>query len=119
MEPISMAIMGASFGMGLIKNQASHSARQSQYRTQVAFQDAQTEFNNWQAGMNAKISNLNSQQKFWSDTLQYNAQKAYAGQLENYEFSREISAELRLAWITSLALMRLPLLMKSVGWLKR
>ncbi|BAQ94397.1 hypothetical protein [uncultured phage_MedDCM-OCT-S31-C1] len=96
MEPISMGIMAASASLGFLKNQASHNARQKSYYDQIAFQDVQQEFNSWQAGFNAERQNLNSQYQFWGERVRYNEQLSYAGQLENYEFAKEIAQAQRV-----------------------
>lgn len=96
MEPISMTIMAAQAGLGFIKNQQAHNARQKTYRDQTAFQAVQQEFNSWQAGFNAERQNLNSQYQFWGERVRYNENLSYAGQLENYEFAKEIAQAQRV-----------------------
>ena len=96
MEPISMGVMAAKAGLGFLQNQQSHIARQQEYKNQTAFQGVQQNFNSWQAGFNAKLSNLNSQYKYWGETVRYNERLSYAGQLENYEFAKEIAQAQRV-----------------------
>ena len=96
MEPISMGVMAAQAGIGFLQNQQSHIARQQEYKNQTAFQGVQQNFNSWQAGFNAKLSNLNSQYRYWGETVRYNEKLSYAGQLENYEFAKEIAQAQRV-----------------------
>lgn len=96
MEPISMGVMGVQAGLGFIQNQQAHIARQQEYKNQTAFQGVQQDFNSWQAGFNAKLSNLNSQYRYWGETVRYNEKLSYAGQLENYEFAKEIAQAQRV-----------------------
>ena len=96
MEPISMGIMGVQAGLGVLQNQQAHVARQQEYKNQTAFQGVQQNFNSWQAGFNAKLSNLNSQYRYWGETVRYNEKLSYAGQLENYEFAKEIAQAQRV-----------------------
>ena len=96
MEPISMGVMAAQAGIGFLQNQQSHIARQQEYKNQTAFQGVQQNFNSWQAGFNAKLSNLNSQYRYWGETVRHNEKLSYAGQLENYEFAKEIAQAQRV-----------------------
>lgn len=91
MEPISLGIMAAQMAVGVAGNNQRYKAQRQAYANQTAFQDTQAAFNRWQAGFNARTQNLNNQYKYWGETLQYNSQMAYAGQLENYEFAKEIA----------------------------
>ena len=79
-----------------------NNARQQTYRNQTAFQGVQESFNTWQAGFNADMTNLNNEYKYWGETVAYNEKLAYAGQLENYEFAKEMAQATRvwrLAWV--------------------
>ena len=96
MEPISMTVMGAQMGLGMLQNQQANNARQQTYRNQTAFQGVQETFNTWQAGFNAEMTNLNNEYKYWAETVRYNEKLAYAGQLENYEFAKEIAQATRV-----------------------
>ena len=96
MEPISIGVMATQGLLGFAQNQQSHIARQQEYKNQTAFQGVQQNFNSWQAGLNAKLSNLNSQYRYWGETVRYNEKLSYAGQLENYEFAKEIAQAQRV-----------------------
>ena len=96
MEPISLGVMAAQGLIGFAQNQQAHVARQQEYKNQTAFQGVQQNFNSWQAGFNAKLSNLNSQYRYWGETVRYNEKLSYAGQLENYEFAKEIAQAQRV-----------------------
>lgn len=93
-----MGAVGGPVGLGLGvlqtalsfgQQSAQNKARQQDYLNQVAFQDATTEFNTWQASMNAKRQDLNSQYKYWGDTVRNNQQLAYTQQLRAVEFAKE------------------------------
>lgn len=87
--PVGMAMGGLTFGLGLLQNNAQNKAREQDYVNQTAFQDATTEFNSWQAGMNAQRSDLNQQYKYWGDTVRYNQNFSYTQQLRAVEYAKE------------------------------
>lgn len=87
--PVGMAMGGLTFGLGLLQNNASNKARQQDYLNQTAFQDATTQFNSWQAGMNAERSDLGQQYKYWGDTVRYNQNFSYTQQLRAVEYANE------------------------------
>ncbi len=87
--PVGMAMGGLTFGLGLLQNNASNKARQQDYLNQTALQDATTQFNSWQAGMNAERSDLNQQYKYWGDTVRYNQNFSYTQQLRAVEYAKE------------------------------
>lgn len=89
-DPISLGVSAVGFGLGLYQNANADNARQQDYLNQVAYQDATSEFNNWQASFNAELKDLNSQYAYWAETLNYNQNKVYSKQLLNYEFAREL-----------------------------
>ena len=89
-DPISLGMGGLSIFLDARKQQAENAARQQNYLNQVGYQDATTEFNNWQAGFNARTSDLNNQYSYWGETLNYNQQNIYSKQLTNYQFAREL-----------------------------
>lgn len=96
MEPISMGVMGAQMAVGAIQSNAAYNAKQQAYANQTAFQGVQQRFNTWQAGFNADMKNLNNQYQYWGETVRYNEKLSYAGQLENYEFAKEIAQATRV-----------------------
>lgn len=87
--PVGMAMGGLTFGLGLLQNNANNKARQQDYLNQTALQDATTQFNSWQAGMNAERSDLNQQYKYWGDTVRYNQSFSYTQQLRAVEYAKE------------------------------
>ena len=87
--PVGMAMGGLQFGLGLLTNSANNQAKQQDYLNQTAFQDATTQFNSWQAGMNAERSDLNQQYKYWGDTVRYNQNFSYTQQLRAVEYAKE------------------------------
>ena len=101
-DPISLAFGGLSMGMGLLQNRASQAAAEQDYVNQTAFQKANGEFASWQANLNARANNLNSQYGFWSETVNHNQQLAFAHSQRNVELMRairqaEVVAETRAA----------------------
>lgn len=87
--PVGMAMGGLQFGLGLLTNNANNNAKRQDYLNQTAFQDATTQFNSWQAGMNAERSDLNQQYKYWGDTVRYNQNFSYTQQLRAVEYAKE------------------------------
>lgn len=87
--PVGMAMGGLTFGLELLQNNAANKAKQQDYVNQTAFQDATTQFNSWQAGMNAQRSDLNQQYKYWGDTVRYNQNFSYTQQLRAVEYAKE------------------------------
>jgi len=86
-----MALGGLQFGMGLLQSSAENRQKQQAYLNQTAFQDATTQFNQWQASMNAERADMNSQYKYWGDTIRFNQNTAYVNQLKGVEFAKEVA----------------------------
>jgi hypothetical protein len=95
--PVGLALGGLQMGLGLLQSNADQNARQQQYLNETAYQNASTQFNQWQAGINRDLSNLNNQYAYWRETVQYNQSLAYTNQLRNYEFSKELAQAKRVA----------------------
>lgn len=93
---LSTAVGGAQFALGAAQELFGAAGKKQDYINQTAFQDAQTEFNSWQANFNAQTRDLDNQYRYWAETVNYNQQTAYAGQLNNYEFAREIAQATRV-----------------------
>ena len=89
--PVGIGLGALNFGMGLMQSNADNVRRQQDYLNQTAFQDATTQFNSWQASMNAQRNDLNQQYKYWGDTVRFNQQAAYTQQLRATEFAKEIN----------------------------
>lgn len=93
MEPITAIALGTGLfqgGLGIAKGAAGGAAREQDYLNQTAFQKANQEFAGWQATFNAKVNDLNSQYKYWADTINFNQEFAYSKSLQNVELIREI-----------------------------
>ena len=89
-DPISLGVSAVGFGLNMWQNRNADNARQQDYLNQVAYQDATSQFNNWQSGFNARTKDLNNQYSYWGETLNYNQNNIYSKQLANYEFAREL-----------------------------
>lgn len=88
-DPISLGITAATTALNLIQGSAEAKAKEQDYLNQTAFQDATSEFNQWQAGFNADTQDLNNQYQYWASTIEYNQNLAHIQQLRNYEFAKE------------------------------
>lgn len=86
-EPISAI---ASAGLGIIQSAASYQAQKQDYLNQKAFQNANSKFANWQAGFNARVTDANAQFKYWTETVNYNQQRAYTNSLRNFELIKSV-----------------------------
>lgn len=90
-DPVSAVVGGVSTIMGVVGASQEAAARKQDYVNQTAYQDATSQFNQWQAGQNRKLSDANSQYKYWADTVQYNQSLAYTNQLRTFELAKEIA----------------------------
>lgn len=95
-DPISAGLAVASAGLGFMQSRTEDAARRQQYLNDTAFQNASTQFNQWQARFNANLGNLNNQYGYWRDTVNYNQGLAQATQLRNYELSKELAQAQRV-----------------------
>ena len=82
--PLGIGLAVAQGVLGFGQAQAARAARDQDYVNQVAFQNATSAFNKWQASYNAQITNLNNQHQFWAKTVAYNSNRSYVHQLRNY-----------------------------------
>jgi len=89
-DPVSVGVGLTNAYLNYQQSRAQDLARRQNYVNNVAFQDATTQFNSWQAGFNAQTADLNNQYSYWGETLNYNQQNVYSKQLTNYEFAREL-----------------------------
>jgi hypothetical protein len=90
-DPVSAVVGGVSAIGGIFQSIAADKAKKQDYLNQSAYASATGAFNQWQAGMNQKITTQNQQYQYWGETVQYNQQLAYTGQLRNYELSKELA----------------------------
>lgn len=89
--PLVPILLGAAqAGLGIAQAGASYQAQQQDYQNQTAFQDANNQFAQWQAGFNARAQDANAQYKYWAETVNYNQQLAYTNSLRNLELMRSI-----------------------------
>ena len=89
-DPFSIAIGGLNAGLGMLQGVASYKAQKQDYINQKAFQNANSQFAQWQAGFNARITDANAQYKYWAETVNYNQQRAYTNSLRNFELIKSI-----------------------------
>ena len=89
--PVGIGLGLLNFGLGMAQKNSANAAKRQAYVNQTAFQDATTQFNYWQASMNAKRTDLNQQYKYWGDTVRYNQNAAYVQQMRAVEFAKEIN----------------------------
>lgn len=81
-------------GLSLFQGMLGYNARRQDYLNQVAYKKASDKFASWQAGMQAKQSNLNNQYQYWAQTVNHGQELAYVNQMRNWELSKSIiSAE--------------------------
>lgn len=89
MELVSLGVAAVSTGLNLFSGITGNKAAQQDYKNQRAYQSATTRFNQWQASLNAKLSNAAAQQQYWQQTVEYNQSLAYVHQLRNFELAKE------------------------------
>lgn len=95
-DPISAGVAGVSTVLNLFGASAENKARQQEYLNQSAYSNATAQFNQWQAGMNQRVSTLNGQYGYWRDVVNHNQGLAYSSQLRNYEFAKELAQAQRV-----------------------
>lgn len=91
MDPVSLAVGGVSAIGGIFQSMAADRAAKQDYLNQSAYASATGAFNQWQSGINQQINTQNQQYQYWGETVQYNQQLAYTGQLRNYELAKELA----------------------------
>lgn len=96
-DPISAVVGGVSAGLGILQSNASAKAQQQEFLNQQALSDSTAKFNTWQAGLNARANNLNSQYAYWAATVTNGQQLAYTAQLRNYDLAQEIAQAQKVA----------------------
>ena len=67
--PMGLALGGAQIGLSLLGGAQKRQAQRQDYANQVAFQDATSEFNAWQANQNAQIQDLNCDYQYFAETV--------------------------------------------------
>jgi len=87
---LPIALGAAQAGLGIAQAGLGYQAQQQDYANQTAFQDANNQFAQWQAGFNARVQDSNAQYKYWADTVNYNQQLSYTHSLRNLELMRSI-----------------------------
>lgn len=87
--PVGLALGAAQFGLGLLTNSANNRAKEQDYLNQTGYRNATTEYNSWQASMNAKRTDLNQQYKYWGDTVRFNQNLSFTQQLRAVEHAKE------------------------------
>lgn len=90
MDPFSIGLGVANAGMGILGGISSYQAQKQDYLNQKAFQSANSQFAQWQAGFNARLTDANAQFKYWTETVNYNQQRAYTNSLRNFELLKSV-----------------------------
>jgi hypothetical protein len=89
---VGAAILGGiNAGLNVLGAFQQHAAEQQDWLNQRAQQDANTQFAQWQAGFNQRLTDANQQHSYWQATLAHNQQLAYVNSLRNFELSRAIA----------------------------
>lgn len=88
--PFALAFGAAQAGLGIFQGIAGNQAAQQDYLNQTAFQSANNQFAQWQAGFNARANNTNAQYQYWAETVNHNQQLAYTKSLRNLELLKSI-----------------------------
>lgn len=89
-DPVSAVFGGLNAGLGIFGAFASAAAQEQEQLNENARQAANMKFALWQAGLNKRVADANSQHKYWADTVNYNQQLAYTHSLRNFELMRSI-----------------------------
>lgn len=87
----SLLMGGATALMNGVQGGLGSSAARQSYLNDKAFQGASTQFAQWQANFNRRVTDANSQYNYWQETVNYNQNLAYAKSLRNYELVRQIN----------------------------
>jgi hypothetical protein len=90
MDPFSIGLGIANAAMGAAGGISNYQAQKQDYLNQKAFQSANSQFAQWQAGFNARLTDANAQFKYWTETVNYNQQRAYTNSLRNFELIKSI-----------------------------
>jgi hypothetical protein len=88
---LGLAVGGIQAGLGIFGAITGNTARQQEYKNQVAQQQANDRFAKWQAGFNLRQANEQSRFQYWTDTVKYNQELAYTRSLKNYELLQEVN----------------------------
>lgn len=88
---LGVGLGAAQAGLGIFGAVANNRAKQQEYRNQLAQQRASDKFAKWQASFNQKASDANAKYQYWTDTVRYNQDVAYARSLRNFELLQEIN----------------------------
>ena len=89
--PVGIALGAGQAILGIMGGRAQAAAQQQNYVNQVAFQNATSEFNLWNASRQAAIQNLNNEYSHWAQGIQYRNNFAQVQANRNYEFAKEIA----------------------------
>ena len=81
---------GANALLGMGQSFLGYQAKKQQYALDTAFQDANSNFAQWQAGFNARLNDANKQYQYWQETVNYNQEMAFANNQRNVETLKAI-----------------------------
>lgn len=87
----SVAIGGIQSILGAAGAQAQQAQAEQNYKDALKYQRVSDRFAKWSAKINARVSNTAAKYKYFTDLVAYNQDKAYVGQLRNYEVVKAIN----------------------------
>ena len=90
MEPLTMALLsgGLTAASGGLSAFGQNAAAKQKYADDLAFQQANNRFSSWQASLNARVSDANSQHQYWKSTFNFNQERAFANSQRNVELMK-------------------------------
>ena len=89
LTPFGSAVL--SGGLQVFQGILGHKGKQQQYMNQLAYKEANDEYAQWAAGMQAKQTNLNNSFKYWQEQVNYGQQLNFANGMRNWELSKAIN----------------------------
>lgn len=87
----SLVLGGISAGLGAAGAKAAYQQQVQNYKDALKYQKVSDKYAKWNAKISARVSNTAAKYKYFTDTVAYNQDKAYIGQLRNYELVKAIN----------------------------
>ena len=89
--PVGIALGAGQAILGIMGGRAQAAAQKQNYVNQVAFQNATSEFNWWNANRTAQITDLNNDYAHWAQQIGHRNNLAQVQSNRNFEFAKEIA----------------------------